>query len=77
MDVTNGSELLLMAVRRDVRDLSVAHRIWDGLARTGRLPKTLTSFKYLRALLQREAEAYPRIKQVQSGAVCVCVCACV
>ena len=28
MDVPTGTELLVLAVRRDVGDLSAAHRLW-------------------------------------------------
>ena len=61
VDVANGSELLLLAVRRDVADLSVAHRIVDMLARTGRVPKTPAAFKYMRAMSYRAPEEAARI----------------
>lgn len=34
VDVENGSEVLLLAVRRDVGDLSLAHRIYDSMRKT-------------------------------------------
>lgn len=34
MDVEHGTELLLLAVRRDVGDLLVAHRVYDSLRHT-------------------------------------------
>lgn len=34
--VEQGTELLLLAVRRDVGDLSVAHRVYDRMATTQR-----------------------------------------
>lgn len=36
LDVPTGTQLLLLAVRRDVGDLSLAHRIYDGMHATQR-----------------------------------------
>ena len=36
IDVENGTEVLLLAVRRDVADLSLAHRVYDSMRKTQR-----------------------------------------
>lgn len=36
VDVENGTEVLQLAVRRDVADLSLAHRIYDNMRATQR-----------------------------------------
>ena len=36
IDVENGTEVLLLAVRRDVGDLSLAHRVYDSMRKTQR-----------------------------------------
>ena len=54
IDVDNGSELLQLAVRRDVGDLSVAHRIWEMLRRTSRCVR---------------ACAFQRVDALRAGAV--------
>ncbi|GAB4814013.1 hypothetical protein N2152v2_001059 [Parachlorella kessleri] len=65
LDVDTGSELLMLAVRRDVGDLSLAHKLWDMLRRSGRFPRTPVVFKYMRAICQREPHKEPdRVRQV-------------
>ncbi|PRW56853.1 pentatricopeptide repeat superfamily isoform A [Chlorella sorokiniana] len=59
--VEQGTELLQLAVRRDVGDLSVAHRIYDRMATVQRIPKTAAIFKYMRAVAQREPHAHERL----------------
>ncbi|KAL4427822.1 hypothetical protein ABPG75_001911 [Micractinium tetrahymenae] len=69
VDVENGTEVLLLAVRRDVADLSLAHRIYDNMRATQRVPKTPCLFKYMRAMAQREPESRGRLLDV-----CSCIC---
>lgn len=64
MDVPNGTEVLLLAVRRDVADLSLAHRVYDSMRKTERVPKTPCLYKYMRALVQREPESLERLLDV-------------
>eukprot|EP00887_Chlorella_sp_A99_P002584 scaffold6.g2584.t1 len=64
VDVGTGTEMMVLAVRRDVGDLSIAHRLWDMMRRSRRVPKTSAAHKYLRALAQREPDAHARIADV-------------
>lgn len=66
VDVENGTEVLQLAVRRDVADLSLAHRIYDNMRATQRVPKTASLFKYMRALAEREPAAKDRLLDVCS-----------
>ena len=36
MDVESGTEVMLLAVRRDVADLTLAHRVYDAMRRSNR-----------------------------------------
>ncbi|EFN58052.1 hypothetical protein CHLNCDRAFT_50745 [Chlorella variabilis] len=69
VDVEHGTEVLMLAVRRDVGDLSLAHRIFDNMRKTHRVPKTPTMFKYMRALAQREPESTGRLIEL-----CTAIC---
>jgi hypothetical protein len=62
VDVENGSEVLVLAVRRDVADLSLAHRVYDNMRATQRWAPLLAapaSAQWLEGIAAATADGSP------------------